>query len=100
MDDLVEGVTISNEAFKKSRERVAAMGITAQKVVKDFMTADMATAYTKKLEEVAEKAGGYGKSGGAAQIDAEVNKILEKYDKNIDKQVEIQNRINMADWES
>jgi hypothetical protein len=47
VDDLAEGVHYASESFKQAGD-----------AARDFMTADMAKGFKKKLDEVAEKAGG------------------------------------------
>lgn len=82
IDDLVDGAAFANEAF-----------VEAGEAARDFMTADMASGFAEKLNEVAEKAGG--ETAKAAVISA-TDTLLS--DKTEEQKAEIQSRINMADW--
>ena len=108
MNDLVDGVLIADEAFRDAGD-----------AARDFMTADMAEGFKKKLDEVAGKAGGeeaYKKvqdatdkllgaivdeTGNIAR-DAAGDVIYKTGDEagalTDDQREAIQSRINMTDW--
>lgn len=108
VDDLAEGVHYASESFKQAGD-----------AARDFMTADMAKGFKKKLDEVAEKAGGeeaYKKVQDAtdkllgAVVD-ETGKIVRDATGDVtyktgdevgaltdDQREAIQSRIDMADW--
>lgn len=80
--DFSDAIESATDAFEKAGD-----------AARDFMTADMATGFKKKLDEVAEMAGG---QEARQQILDSTDSLLEGRTKE-EKQA-IQSRINMTDW--
>ena len=93
IDDLAEGVSISTKAFNKAEETITKLGLATDTVIKDFMTADMASGFAEKLKEVAEKSGEKG-----------LKSVTEAYDTILASEQaegheeEITSLINATDW--
>lgn len=86
-EQMMDMVATADDAFDKAGD-----------VVRGYMTSGQAKAYDEKLEAVANKEGGQEASAEIqAATDALMNQLL---DSSMEKQQEIQNRINMTDWSS
>ena len=84
--DFSDAITFATDAFDKAGD-----------AARDFMTADMAVGFKKKLDEVASLAGG---AGAKADVQKATDTLLGIGNKTDDEKQAIQSRINMTDWSS